>query len=168
MAIKLQRPPKFRNIHNGFWVSKCWPHQATTDCVSHTKCIPVIHEKNCDHLHYLFFTLLLIGLSDDKCSLRQDSLSNASFTPGVCGYMCPTRTRIKEDAPRFYEYKVVWPNRGGGFGMTEIVDVVNLQSENARSGEVNFENDEKLLIPIFLLLGGIMSPKSWTLLYSFQ
>lgn len=75
---------------------------------------------------------ILQGLSDDKCSLRQDSLSNASFTPGVCGYMCPTRTRIKEDAPRFYEYKVVWPNRGGGFGMTEIVDVVNLQSENAR------------------------------------
>ena len=33
---------------------------------------------------------------------------------------------------RFFEYKVVWPNRGGGFGITEIVDVVNLQSEDAR------------------------------------
>ena len=56
---------------------------------------------------------------------------NASFTPGVCGYMCPTRSRIKF-TPRFFEYKVVWPNRGGGFGMTEIVDVVNLQAEEAR------------------------------------
>ena len=79
--------------------------------------------------------------------VRQEALQNASFTPGVCGYMCPTRcstvqyttvhytcstrSRIRF-TPRFFEYKVVWPNRGGGFGITEIVDVVNLQTEEAR------------------------------------
>ena len=42
------------------------------------------------------------------------------------------RSRIRF-TPRFFEYKVVWPNRGGGFGIAEIVDVVNLQSsEDAR------------------------------------
>lgn len=59
------------------------------------------------------------------------ALANASFSPGVCGYMCPTRSRIRV-VPRFFEYKVVWPNRGGGFGITEIVDVVNLESVDAR------------------------------------
>ena len=75
--------------------------------------------------------LILHGFSDDKCQVRDSALTNASFTPGVCGYMCPTRSRIRF-TPRFFEYKVVWPNRGGGFGITEIVDVVNLQSEDAR------------------------------------
>ena len=46
-------------------------------------------------------------------------------------YTCSTRSRIRF-TPRFFEYKVVWPNRGGGFGITEIVDVVNLQTEEAR------------------------------------
>ena len=46
-------------------------------------------------------------------------------------YTCFTRSRIRF-TPRFFEYKVVWPNRGGGFGITEIVDVVNLQTEEAR------------------------------------
>ena len=79
--------------------------------------------------------------------VRQEALQNASFTPGVCGYMCPTRWSTVQNStvhytcstrsrirftPRFFEYKVVWPNRGGGFGITEIVDVVNLQTEEAR------------------------------------
>ena len=46
-------------------------------------------------------------------------------------YTCSPRSRIRF-TPRFFEYKVVWPNRGGGFGITEIVDVVNLQTEEAR------------------------------------
>ena len=75
--------------------------------------------------------LILHGFSDDKCQVRQEALTNATFTPGVCGYMCPTRSRIRF-TPRFFEYKVVWPNRGGGFGITEIVDVVNLQTKDAR------------------------------------
>lgn len=75
--------------------------------------------------------LILHGFSDDKCQVVPSALTNASFSPGVCGYMCPTRSRIRF-TPRFFEYKVVWPNRGGGFGITEIVDVVNLQSEDAR------------------------------------
>ena len=28
--------------------------------------------------------------------------------------------------------QVVWPNRGGGFGITEIVDVVNLEKIEER------------------------------------
>merc|ERR1719195_1926209 len=75
--------------------------------------------------------LILHGFSDNNCKVRPESWANASFSPGVCGYICPTRSRIRF-TPRFFEYKVVWPNRGGGFGITEIVDVVNLQSEDAR------------------------------------
>merc|ERR1719367_751027 len=75
--------------------------------------------------------LILHAFSDDKCQVRSSALANASFSPGVCGYMCPTRSRIRV-TPRFFEYKVVWPNRGGGFGITEIVDVVNLEALDAR------------------------------------
>ena len=39
--------------------------------------------------------LILHGFNDDACEVRQEALTNASFTPGVCGYMCPTRSRIK-------------------------------------------------------------------------
>ena len=91
---------------------------------------------------------ILHGLSDDRCLVRQDALTNASFSPGVCGYMCPTRSRIKQEAPRFYEYKVVWPNRGGGFGMTEIVDVVNLQSEDARKYHEPRVLDSSIFFPM--------------------
>jgi len=91
--------------------------------------------------------LILQGFSDDKCDVRNSSLTNASFTPGVCGYICPTRSRIKF-TPRFFEYKVVWPNRGGGFGITEIVDVVNLQSEDARKYHEPRVLDNSIFFPM--------------------
>ena len=32
----------------------------------------------------------------------------------------------------FVFLQVIWPNRGGGFGISEIVDVVSLETEEAR------------------------------------
>ena len=37
-----------------------------------------------------------------------------------------------DNLPHFYEYRVIWPNRGGGFGISEIVDIVTLDSQEAR------------------------------------
>ncbi len=37
-----------------------------------------------------------------------------------------------DNLPHFYEYRVIWPNRGGGFGISEIVDIVTLGSQEAR------------------------------------
>ena len=91
--------------------------------------------------------LILQGFSDDKCDVRRAALTNASFSPGVCGYICPTRSRISF-TPRFFEYKVVWPNRGGGFGITEIVDVVNLQSEDARKYHEPRVLDNSIFFPM--------------------
>ena len=31
-----------------------------------------------------------------------------------------------------FSRQVIWPNRGGGFGISEIVDVVSLETEEAR------------------------------------
>ena len=47
---------------------------------------------------------------------------------------------------------MVWPNRGGGFGITEIVDVVNLQTEEAR----RYHEPRVLDTSIFF-------PMNWTL-----
>ena len=57
-------------------------------------------------------------------------MENATFTPGTCGYLCPTKSFIKVK-PRFVEYKVIWPNRAGasGSGFSEVADVVSLDSQ---------------------------------------
>ena len=52
----------------------------------------------------------------DECALKDFDLENATFTPGTCGYLCPTKSVIKFK-PRFVEYKVMWPNRAAGVGI---------------------------------------------------
>lgn len=81
-----------------------------------------------------FQKLMLHGFQRDECQLptQVSTWDNVTFTPGTCGYLCPTRSRLGQVRPRFAEYKVIWPNRGGGFGLSEIVDVVNLDSDEAR------------------------------------
>ena len=74
---------------------------------------------------------MLHGFKKDDCELRNIDVENATFTPGTCGYLCPTKSAVQVK-PYFVEYKVIWPNRGGGFGISEIVDVVNLDSPEAR------------------------------------
>ena len=78
-----------------------------------------------------FQKLMLHGFNRDNCELRNVDVENATFAPGTCGYLCPTKAALKVK-PHFVEYKVIWPNRGGGFGISEIVDVVNLDSPEAR------------------------------------
>ena len=79
------------------------------------------------------FQLVLHGFERDSCDVRSSSYLNLSFTPGTCGYLCPTKLKSTAELnPTFYEYKVIWPNRGGGFGISEIVDIVTLDTEQAR------------------------------------
>jgi hypothetical protein len=70
-----------------------------------------------------FQKLMLHGFQRDNCELRSVDVENATFSPG--------KSAIKVK-PHFVEYKVIWPNRGGGFGISEIVDVINLDSPEAR------------------------------------
>ena len=55
-------------------------------------------------------------LFQDDCILKEFDLESATFTPGTCGYLCPTKSVIKFK-PRFVEYKVMWPNRVAGVGI---------------------------------------------------
>ncbi|XP_023326717.1 uncharacterized protein LOC111700130 [Eurytemora carolleeae] len=91
--------------------------------------------------------LMVHGFMDDKCQVRPDAWENATFTPGTCGYMCPTRSRLQV-TPKFFEYKVVWPNRGGGFGITEIVDVVNLDKIEERKYHEPRMIDSSIFFPM--------------------
>lgn len=91
--------------------------------------------------------LMVHGFNDDKCQVTPGSWENATFTPGTCGYMCPTRSRLRV-APKFFEYKVVWPNRGGGFGITEIVDVVNLEKIQEREYHEPRMIDSNIFFPM--------------------
>ena len=53
--------------------------------------------------------LMLHGFRRDECVLKnQPSLSfdNVTFTPGTCGYLCPTRSKLANIRPKFAEYKV--------------------------------------------------------------
>lgn len=94
--------------------------------------------------------LMVHGFNDDKCKVKSDKWKNVSFTPETCGYMCPTRLR-SPTPPKFFEYKVIWPNRGGGFGITEIVDIVNLEKLKQR------EHHEPKMIDT-----SIFFPMNWT------
>ena len=56
--------------------------------------------------------LMLHGFQRDDCTLKsQPSLNfdNVTFTPGTCGYLCPTRTDLTGSGirPKFAEYKVM-------------------------------------------------------------
>lgn len=53
--------------------------------------------------------LMLHGFQRDECVLKEEpalSFDNVTFTPGTCGYLCPTRTKLANVRPRFAEYKV--------------------------------------------------------------
>ena len=63
-----------------------------------------------------FDNLALFSTFQDDCTLKEFDFENATFTPGTCGYLCPTKSVIKLK-PRFVEYKVMWPNRAAGLGI---------------------------------------------------
>jgi hypothetical protein len=94
-----------------------------------------------------FQKLMLHGFKRDNCELKNVDVENATFTPGTCGYLCPTKSAIKVK-PYFVEYKVIWPNRGGGFGISEIVDVVNLDSPEARTYHEPDVVDNNIFFPM--------------------
>ena len=94
-----------------------------------------------------FQKLMLHGFKKDDCELRNIDVENATFTPGTCGYLCPTKSVIKVK-PYFVEYKVIWPNRGGGFGISEIVDVINLDSPEARTYHEPEVVDNNIFFPM--------------------
>ena len=50
--------------------------------------------------------------------------------------------------PKFAEYKVIWPNRGGGFGLAEIVDVVTLDTQEAREYHEPDVVDNNIFFPM--------------------
>jgi hypothetical protein len=90
---------------------------------------------------------MLHGFRRDECEVKSTSFLNVSFTPGTCGYLCPTRTKVVVK-PRFFEYKVIWPNRGGGFGISEIVDIVSLDSDEARLYHEPHVVDNNIFFPM--------------------
>uniref|UniRef100_A0A0K2UEI0 Putative LOC101737216 [Bombyx mori] n=1 Tax=Lepeophtheirus salmonis TaxID=72036 RepID=A0A0K2UEI0_LEPSM len=107
--------------------------------------------------HARFQKLMIQGFRKDRCdsNLPADEdlflLNNITFTPGPCGYLCPTRANLRVK-PRFNEYKVIWPNRGGGFGISEIVDIVNL--ENSPEARIYHEPE--------IIDNNIFFPMNWT------
>jgi len=54
-----------------------------------------------------FQKLMLHGFNRDNCELRNVDVENATFSPGTCGYLCPTKSAVKVK-PYFVEYKVIW------------------------------------------------------------
>ena len=94
-----------------------------------------------------FQKLMLHGFRRDECEISSAGFLNVTFTPGTCGYLCPTRSQVAAK-PRFHEYKVIWPNRGGGFGISEIVDVVTLDSEEARTYHEPDVVDNNIFFPM--------------------
>ena len=95
--------------------------------------------------------LMLHGFRRDDCHLLEQQslhLDNITFTPGTCGYLCPTRSQLSNIRPKFAEYKVIWPNRGGGFGLAEIVDVVTLDTPEAREYHEPDVVDNNIFFPM--------------------
>ena len=85
---------------------------------------------------FRFQKLVLQGFHRDECEVnfgKSGEPVDISFTAGTCGYLCPSRrSEVNNRKPHFFEYKVIWPNRGGGFGISEIVRVVTLDSDESR------------------------------------
>lgn len=53
--------------------------------------------------------LMLHGFRRDECDLKNGpslKFDNVTFTPGTCGYLCPTRSKLANIRPKFAEYKV--------------------------------------------------------------
>ena len=53
--------------------------------------------------------LMLHGFRRDECILKNKpflNFDNVTFTPGTCGYLCPTRSELTNIRPKFAEYKV--------------------------------------------------------------
>ena len=53
---------------------------------------------------------MLHGFRRDDCTLKNEHLrnfDNITFTPGTCGYLCPTRSSLANVRPKFEEYKVI-------------------------------------------------------------
>ena len=53
--------------------------------------------------------LMLHGFRRDECILKNEpflNFENVTFTPGTCGYLCPTRSKLTNIRPKFAEYKV--------------------------------------------------------------
>ena len=38
---------------------------------------------------------MLHGFNRDNCELRNVDVENATFSPGTCGYLCPTKAAVK-------------------------------------------------------------------------
>ena len=54
--------------------------------------------------------LMLHGFRRDECVLKNEPMlnfDNVTFTPGTCGYLCPTRSQLADIRPKFQEYKVI-------------------------------------------------------------
>ena len=54
--------------------------------------------------------LMLHGFRRDDCILKTEPMlhfDNVTFTPGTCGYLCPTRSQLADIRPKFQEYKVI-------------------------------------------------------------
>ncbi|XP_059093691.1 uncharacterized protein LOC131888779 [Tigriopus californicus] len=94
-----------------------------------------------------FQKMMLHGFRRDQCQIQSSGYLNVTFTPGTCGYLCPTRNPV-DVKPNFFEYKVIWPNRGGGFGISEIVDVVTLDSPEARLYHEPNVIDDNIFFPM--------------------
>ena len=114
-----------------------------------------------------FQKLMLHGFKRDECVLKDsviDVMDNVTFTPATCGYMCPTSAKFAELGklnPYFAEYKVIWPNRGGGFGIAEIMDV-SLDTPEARAYHEPDVIDNNIFFPMnwtFYLSCGRIRPQ---------
>ena len=65
------------------------------------------------------FTVFSYDNCRDECVLKDTVssgwLDNVTFTPGTCGYLCPTKVpkfgdigdTLRDFSPHFYEYKVI-------------------------------------------------------------
>jgi len=94
-----------------------------------------------------FQKLMLHGFKQDECTLKEVDVENATFTPGTCGYLCPTKSVIKVK-PRFVEYKVTGPNRGSSFGNPEVGEIVNLETPDARMYHEPVVYDNSVFFPM--------------------
>lgn len=63
--------------------------------------------------------------------IPRELVCSNDFITLLCFPLLDSRSKVPV-YPKFLEYKVIWPNRGGGFGISEIVDIVTLDSEEAR------------------------------------
>ena len=92
-----------------------------------------------------FQKLMLHGFKQDECILKEVDVENATFTPGTCGYLCPTKSVIKVK-PRFIEYKVIGPNRGASF--SDVGEIFNLETPDARMYHEPVVYDNSVFFPM--------------------